>query len=79
MRLVGQSLEKLPNRTSGQAGKKSFSESMHGLLLTITDAVKHDVQAQYLKRQHPFAKSLNKALDDSTVTSQSSRRSMTNG
>ncbi len=31
--------------------------------------MKHDVQAQYLKRQHPFAKSTERSLDDTTVTS----------
>jgi hypothetical protein len=51
-------------------GKASFSESVQNLLLMLTDPIKHDVQAQYLKRQHPFAKSLSRSLDDSTVTSQ---------
>jgi hypothetical protein len=47
----------------------SFSENVPELLKAITEPMKHDVQAQYLKRQHPFAKSVRKALDDSTVTS----------
>jgi len=48
----------------------SFKETAHALLLGITETLKHDVQAQYLKRQDPFAKSINRSLDDSTVTSQ---------
>ncbi len=31
--------------------------------------MKHDVQAQFLKRRHPFAKSVNRALDDASITS----------
>jgi hypothetical protein len=55
------------NRRTG--GTSQFTENMDALLLSITDVLKHDVQAQFLKRQHPFAKSLEKALDDTTITS----------
>ena len=48
----------------------SFTENIQTLLLSITDAIKHDVQAQFLKRQQPFTKSLNRSLDDATITSQ---------
>jgi hypothetical protein len=50
-------------------GRKSFSEDIQTLLLTLTDSMKHDVQAQFLKRRHPYAKTLNKALDDASITS----------
>ncbi|MGH9403300.1 MAG: ATP-dependent nuclease [Terriglobia bacterium] len=56
------------NKRTGAA--RSFSENMETILLKITDAMKHDVQAQHLKRQHPFAKALNRSLDDTSVTSQ---------
>ncbi|TAM81972.1 MAG: hypothetical protein EPN47_11275 [Acidobacteria bacterium] len=56
------------NKRTG--GAVCFAENIEALLLTLTDAMKNDVAAQYLKRQHPFSKSLDKSLDDSTVTSQ---------
>jgi len=55
------------NRRTGKTSR--FTEDLETLLRTVSDALKHDVQAQYLKRQHPFAKSLDKALDDTTITS----------
>jgi energy-coupling factor transporter ATP-binding protein EcfA2 len=66
-RAIGQRITEQNKRTGGNA---SFSEDMRTVLLKITDTMKHDVQAQFLKRQHPFTKSLNRSLDDSTVTSQ---------
>lgn len=66
-RAIDQRVAEQNKRTGGTV---SFPESIQALLLTITDAMKHDVQAQYLKRQHPYIKSLNRSLDDSTVTSQ---------
>lgn len=56
------------NKRTGK--KSSFTEDIQTLLLSITDAIKHDVQAQFLKRQQPFTKSLKRALDDATITSQ---------
>ena len=56
------------NKRTGDA--KSFSESIETILLDLTDAMKHPVQAQYLKRQHPYAKSLNRSADETTITSQ---------
>lgn len=56
------------NKRTGK--KTSFTDTIQTLLLSITDTIKHDVQAQFLKRQHPFAKSLNRALDEATITSQ---------
>jgi energy-coupling factor transporter ATP-binding protein EcfA2 len=47
-----------------------FTDNIHTLLLTITDELKHDVQAHLLKKQLPFVKSSNRSLDDATVTSQ---------
>jgi len=55
------------NKRSGDT--VNFSESIKDLLLSITDDMKHDVQAQYLKKQQPYARSLDRSLDDSTVTS----------
>lgn len=48
----------------------AFTEDMTTLLLKLTDTLKHDVQAQYLKRQHPFLRGVQKGVDDSTITSQ---------
>jgi hypothetical protein len=61
---------RVADRNKRSGGTKPFSENMKTLMLSITNTMKHDVQAQYLKRQHPFAKSRNISLDDSTVTSQ---------
>ena len=47
-----------------------FKENIQTLLLSITDAMKNDVLAQFLKRQHPFARSQKRGLDDATITSQ---------
>ena len=66
-RAITQRVEEQNKRTGNNV---TFSESIQDLLVAITDTIKHDVQAQYLKRQHPVAKSLNRSLDDSTVTSQ---------
>jgi len=54
------------NRRTGRA---TSSRSISSLLTEITDSMKHDVQAQYLKRQLPFERSLARGLDDATVTS----------
>jgi energy-coupling factor transporter ATP-binding protein EcfA2 len=55
------------NRRTGRA--RSFSDNISTLLSEITDSMKHDVQAQYLKRQLPFERTLARGLDDATVTS----------
>jgi hypothetical protein len=48
----------------------AFADDIGSLLVEITDTMKHNVQAQYLKRQLPYVKSLDRSIDDSTVTSQ---------
>jgi hypothetical protein len=55
------------NRRTGKT--LTFSQSLQTLLLALTDVMRHDVQAQFLKRRLPFAKTLNRALDDVTLTS----------
>jgi hypothetical protein len=65
-RAITQRVAEQNKRTDGTA---LFSENIQMLLLTLTDSLKHDVQAQYLKRQHSFVKSSNRSLDDSTITS----------
>jgi hypothetical protein len=62
-------VQRLLEQTKRTGKASMFSETIDTLLATITDEMKHDVQAQYLKRQHPFAKSLDRSLDDTTVTS----------
>ncbi len=64
---ITQRIAEQNKRTGGAA---SFSEDVAAVLVAITDTMKHDVQAQYLKRGHRFTKALNKSLDDATVTSQ---------
>ena len=55
---------------SKRTGKEShFTEDINACLLIITDTLKHEVLAQYLKRQQPFVRSLERSLDDTTVTS----------
>jgi energy-coupling factor transporter ATP-binding protein EcfA2 len=61
---------RLADRNKRSGSTTRFSENMETIMLSITDAMKHDVQAQYLKRQHPFAKSRHNSHDDSTITSQ---------
>ena len=63
-------VKRIADQNKRTGGTKTFTENTQALLLSITDSIKHDVQAQFLKRQHPFAKSLNRALDDATITSQ---------
>lgn len=55
------------NKRNGSTAK--FTESIEALLLSLTEEMKHDVQAQYLKRQEPYVRSLDRSLDPSTVTS----------
>ncbi len=62
-------LQKLSEQTKRTGKTSLFADNVDTLLSTITDGMKHDVQAQYLKRQHPFAKSTERSLDDTTVTS----------
>jgi energy-coupling factor transporter ATP-binding protein EcfA2 len=64
-RAIAQRISEQNNRTGNHV---SFNEDIQMLLQAITDELKHDVQAQYLKRQQPYTKSLNRSLDDSTVT-----------
>jgi hypothetical protein len=41
---------------------------VRALLSTLTEEFKHDVQAQFLKRQLPYRRSSARVLDDSTIT-----------
>lgn len=54
------------NRRTGSS--ESFSEDIEERLRLITDAMKHDVQAQYLERRRPYAKAADTSLDDTTIT-----------
>lgn len=56
------------NKRTGKTA--CFEDSVEELLQDITDALKNDVLAQYLKRRQPVAKAAGKSLDDTTVTSQ---------
>ena len=62
--------DRISERNKRTDGAKSFSESVETVLLGLTETMKHAVQAQYLKRQHPYAKHLNRSSDDTTITSQ---------
>jgi energy-coupling factor transporter ATP-binding protein EcfA2 len=66
-RAISKKLEEQNQRTSGHS---TFSDNLERLLRDLTDPMKHDVQAQFLKRRHPFLKSLNRAIDEATITSQ---------
>ena len=58
------------NEQSKRSGKPSeYSDHIEIHLIAITDAMKNDVLAQYLKRQQPYEKSIEKGLDDATITS----------
>ncbi len=68
---IERALAKRVAEQSQRTGKKmSVSENIESLLCALTDPMKHDVQAQYLKGRAPFLKTLNKAVDDATITSQ---------
>ncbi|OGS38341.1 MAG: hypothetical protein A2551_04100 [Elusimicrobia bacterium RIFOXYD2_FULL_34_30] len=73
--LVPESLNRAITQRIADQNKRTgktilFTEKIQTLLSSITDAIKHDIQAQFLKRQQPFTKSLKRGLDDTTVTSQ---------
>lgn len=61
---------KLEEQNQRASRSSAFSESLADLLRTLTDPMKHDVQAQFLKRRHPFFKALNRTIDDASITSQ---------
>jgi AAA domain, putative AbiEii toxin, Type IV TA system len=63
-------VKKLSERADRTGTKKEFTEEIEIILSGITEALKHDVQAQFLKRQHPFLKARDKSVDDTTITSQ---------
>lgn len=63
-------IKRIGERNKRQGTDLVFSEDIESALLSITDDLKHDVQAQFLERQHPYHKSLNRSLDDATITSQ---------
>jgi hypothetical protein len=54
------------NRRTG--GLESFSEDVEDRLTLITDAMRLDVQAQYLERRRPYAKAADTSLDETTIT-----------
>jgi hypothetical protein len=60
---------RIADQNERRGGGLAFGEDVEDILLAVTEPMKHDVQAQFLKRRAPFAKSLNKALDDATITS----------
>jgi hypothetical protein len=62
-------VQRIAEQTKRTGKVSHFTEDVNAILLTITDTLKHEVLAQYLKRQQPFAKSLEKSFDDTTVTS----------
>ena len=55
------------NRRSGKS--ECFSEDILQLLNGITDSLKNDILAQYLKKQTPFLKAADKSIDDTNITS----------
>lgn len=63
-------VKRIGERNRRQGTDMVFSEEIEPILLSITDDMKHDVQAQLLKRRHPYLKSLSRSLDDATITSQ---------
>jgi energy-coupling factor transporter ATP-binding protein EcfA2 len=62
--------QRIAERNSRIGGEAIFSDDIKALLSEITNTMRHDVAAQFLKRQHQVVKSLNRELDDATVTSQ---------
>jgi hypothetical protein len=66
-RAIGQRVEEQNKRTGTN---KVFSRDVRQILEEITRDMKHDVQAQLLKRQLPHAKSVTRGVDDATVTSE---------
>ncbi|MGV8080109.1 MAG: ATP-dependent endonuclease [Syntrophales bacterium] len=65
-RAIVQRIEEHNKRTGSST---IFTNDVEKILNDITEEMKYDVQAQYLKRQLPYTKSVNRSLDDSTVTS----------
>jgi energy-coupling factor transporter ATP-binding protein EcfA2 len=54
------------NRRTGRS--TVFSERLEGILLSLTDTMKYDVQAEFLKRRVPFMRGRSKGIDDTTLT-----------
>ncbi len=62
-------VQRIAEQTKRTGKASHFGEDVNTILSNITDTLKHEVLAQYLKRQQPFAKSIERSLDDTTVTS----------
>lgn len=54
------------NRQIGES--TAFNIDVRALLSTLAEDFKHDVQAEFLKRQFPYRRSSARSLDDSTIT-----------
>ena len=65
-RAIAQRVAERNRHTGGGGG--AFSIDVRATLSTIAEEFKHEVQAQFLKRQLAFRRSSAKTLDDSTIT-----------
>jgi len=59
---------RLTERNGQTEGSTASGIDVGAILSTIAEEFKHEVQAQFLKRQLPFRRSSAKALDDATIT-----------
>ncbi len=62
--------KRVAEQNSRTGNSVAFSDKVERILYQITDSMKHEVQAQLLKRQFPHTKSLSRGIDDATVTSE---------
>ena len=60
--------ERVAERNRQTGGSSSFRGDVRELLSTLAEDFKHDVQAEFLKRQLPYRRSSARVLDDSTIT-----------
>jgi hypothetical protein len=60
--------ERVAERNRQTGGSNAFREDVRALLSELAEAFKHDVQAEFLKRQLPYRRSSARVLDDSTIT-----------
>ena len=61
-------VERVAERSKRTGKDLVFTDGIRALLLRISEELKYDIQAQFLERQKPFAKTQDRSVDDTVIT-----------
>ena len=59
---------KIEDRKKRTGNGLKFNETVHGILLNITEPLRHSIIAQFISKQVPFHKIVMPSMDESTIT-----------